>query len=157
MTEVHDAHHSQTFLYLLHFCIHYPGFCFNLSPICLQLPLCLSTCWHFPIWACSRVTLSLYKWDAAGRFKAALALLTACLLHLSASWGGLTPVILVATVLSQFSVGRAHTAQPGKEGKRWQLPWPLRCIKVESSLNTHPEGASPPRETHICPSVCISY
>lgn len=67
-------------------------------------PSCLSSCWtwHFPIWALRGVTLTLHKWDAAGRFKAALALLTACLLQLSASWGSLTPVISVATVFSQF-------------------------------------------------------
>lgn len=92
-------------VYSLHFLI-YSGVSSHLSPArtFAASPWCLSSCWtrHFPIWALRRSTPALHKWDAAGRFKAALALLTACLLQLSASWGSLTPVISVAAVFSQF-------------------------------------------------------
>lgn len=78
----------------------------------------LSFCWtsHFPNYVSRGIPLTLHKLSGEG-VKAASALLTACLLQLSATWGSLTPVILVAMLFSQFPLAGFILASQAKRKK----------------------------------------
>lgn len=95
------------------------------------LPLCLFVCciWHASVWAKRKVALTFPKQVAEVWFKAAGALLTACLLQLSASWGNFDTCNLTCYGSQPISSGRVHTTQKKQKEKK-VTTWPLTWIKT---------------------------